>query len=54
MTLGQMRYQYGNYCCDRCDECWRPDTLQFFLKAFEMGRNFEKQNGPDQRPGANS
>jgi len=42
---GQMRYQYGNYCCDFCDQCWTPSTLQAFLKAFEKGREFERTHG---------
>jgi len=45
LTLGQMRYQFGNYVCDKCNKgAWRQDTLQFFLKAFEAGQKFERQN----------
>lgn len=45
LRLGEMRYQYGNYCCDYCDRCWGPGTLTHFMKAFEAGREFEKQGG---------
>ena len=45
LTLGELRYQYGNYCCDKCDRCWRSDTLGHFMKAFEAGREFEKKGG---------
>ena len=38
-----MRYQRGRYFCNKCDRSWGPDTLQFFLKAFDMGRAFERK-----------
>lgn len=44
LTVGEMRFQYGNYCCDRCDECWGTDRLGHWMKAFEQGREFERQN----------
>jgi len=44
LTVGEMRFQYGHYCCDRCDQCWRTDTLGHWMKAFEQGREFERQN----------
>lgn len=42
LILGKMRFQYGNYCCDQCDECWPPDSLGHWMKAFEQGREFER------------
>jgi len=42
LTLGEMRFQYGGYCCDRCDQCWGPDTMDHFMKAFELGRKYER------------
>ena len=44
LTLGEMRYQFGSYCCDKCDQTFRADTLTHFMKAFEQGRAFEKLN----------
>lgn len=43
LELGKMQYQYGDYYCVKCAQRWPPDKLQFFLKAFEAGRNFERQ-----------
>ncbi len=44
LELGKLRYQYGNYCCDKCDRCFRSDSLQQFMDAFEAGRKFERGN----------
>lgn len=41
---GKMRYQYGSYCCDKCDQCWRADHAGQFLEAFEKGRKWEREN----------
>ena len=44
LTVGELRFQYGNYCCDHCDQCWRADTLGHWMKAFEQGREFERRS----------
>ena len=43
LELGKLRYQFGSYVCDKCDQTFRADTLDHFMKAFEAGREFEKK-----------
>lgn len=45
LELGKLRFQYGSYCCDRCDLCFRADWLGQWNKAFEAGREYERANG---------
>ena len=45
LTLGQMRFQHGNYRCDICDRCWSYEYLNKFIQAFELGRKFEREEG---------
>lgn len=40
-----MRYQHGNYCCDYCDRYYPADWIGAFMRAFEAGREFERNNG---------
>lgn len=44
LRVGKMRYQYGSYFCDFCDQRWRADHLGHFLRAFEAGREYERKN----------
>lgn len=44
LTLGEMRAQFGNYVCDKCDRVFGPDTLTHFMNAFNKGRKFEREN----------
>lgn len=37
-----LRYQNGSWCCDACDRCYRADTVGHHNKAFEQGREFER------------
>ena len=43
LELGKLRYQYGDYFCDKCVQRYGPDTLTHYMKAFEMGRKFERE-----------
>jgi len=43
LRIGEMRFQYGNYICDYCDQTHTASTLMYFMKAFEMGREFERK-----------
>ena len=54
LRLGEMRYQYGNYCCDYCDRCYPADWIGAFMRAFEAGREFERGNGQSVKPPASS
>lgn len=41
LELGKLRYQYGNYVCDKCEQTFRPDYLTRWMRAFEAGIAFE-------------
>ena len=43
LELGKLRYQFGDYVCDKCDQTFGPGTLTHFMKAFEAGRKFERE-----------
>ena len=50
LELGKLRYEYGDYFCDKCDRWWGPDTLDQFMRAFEAGRKFERESENRQLP----
>ncbi len=47
LEIGKMFFQHGNYCCLKCDQCFRSDRLDYWMKAFEKGRAFERDQYVD-------
>jgi ribosomal protein L37AE/L43A len=47
LELGKLRYLYGRYFCDQCDQFFASDWLGHWNKAFNQGMEFGRQTGYD-------